>query len=332
MHGKVPVGENAVGMKSKTGTTAEGMPLAYSVAPCAELDPWVTRIGVTSVSLPAGASIECGTFSEHPAIRMIYGADWTAMTADGPRRFSPGERGLALYFGPCTRMMPLSANGSFRVTSIYFKPGATVGLNLPPVEETNDRIIAADPFTGEEQPLPGYAPQADPERWYLSAQQAIQDSLERAALKEPSALMREFERLCLTDPGATILEFAEAHGITPRTLERTIRRTWGVSPKFALRRARALDMAAALLAVAHEDEEAELRLRYFDQSHLNREIRHFFGTTPGKLETGEHPLLTITMELRQSRRLETLARLGIDEPRPWRDPAAEPPSLSRTAS
>ena len=50
------------------------------------------------------------------------------------------------------------------------------------------------------------------------------------------------------------------------------------------RRARALDMAAVLLGVALEEEEQELRLRYFDQSHLIREMRHYFDMTPGQLQ------------------------------------------------
>ena len=86
----------------------------------------------------------------------------------------------------------------------------------------------------------------------------------------------------------------------------------------------ALDMAAALLGVADEDEEPELRLRYFDQSHLSREMRHFFDQTPRGLQVGDCPLLRITMEIRQSRRLEALAKLSADEPAPWRDPDAEP--------
>lgn len=306
--------------------------MAFSLAPCDALKPWVSRIGVTAVTMPEGATIKCATFSEHPALRIIYGADWTAVTADGARRFSPGEEGQALYFGPCTKMMELTAHGTFHVTSIYFKPGATIGLDLPPVEETNDRIIQADPFTGKSTPQPGYAPQTDAKTWHLGVQAALQDAVENAALKKPPEISARFERLSLTDPGAAISEFAEAQGMTERTLQRTIRRIWGVSPKFALRRARALDMAAALLAVAHEDEEAEMRLRYFDQSHLNREIRRFFNTTPGKMKTDEHPLLTITMEIRQSRRVEALARLGIDEPRPWRDPQTEPKTASRTGS
>lgn len=92
-----------------------------------------------------------------------------------------------------------------------------------------------------------------------------------------------------------------------------------------LRRARALDIAAVLLGVAMKEEEAEMRLRCFDQSHLIREMRQFFAMTPTQLRTGAHSLLRITMEIRQSRRLDALALLGRDQPRPWRDPKAEPP-------
>jgi len=39
-------------------------------------------------------------------------------------------------------------------------------------------------------------------------------------------------------------------------------------------------------------------LRYFDQSHLNREFRHFFGMTPGQFEKATTPLFTAGLKLR----------------------------------
>lgn len=254
------------------------------------------------------------------------------MTAEGPSEYDPGERGLSLYFGPCTRVMPLIAHGSFRVVTISFAPGGTLGLDLPAQSETTDRIMSFDPFTSQTEPLPNYAPQSDAESWLLSAEQQLMKVGANAFHHEPQPLLGAFERFCLTNPGNPLDEFSDHQAITRRTLERTIGRDWGVSPKFALRRARALDMAAALLGVAPAEEEPELRLRYYDESHLIREIRHFFDTTPRKLRDEPHPLLTITMEIRQSRRLEALARLRDDEPRPWRDPAAEPPGVNRTRS
>ena len=99
-----------------------------------------------------------------------------------------------------------------------------------------------------------------------------------------------------------------------------------------MRRARALDMAAALLEVALEEDEPEMRLRYFDQSHVTRELRSLLDTTPGRLQRGSHPLLRNTMEIRQSRRVEILAGGTSENPRPWRDPNAEPRSVNRTES
>ena len=327
---KAAAGQSLV---SATGSTSEGLPLSFNRAPCPELQPWVARIGVTAVRLPEDASLECGTFTEHPALRMIYGARWTAQTADGETIYEPGERGLALYFGPCSKMTRLKVHGSFRVVSIYFTPGATRGLDLPPLEETIDRIYTRDCFTGEDLPDAAFSPQDDVHEWLAAAEQQLLHEVRKAGLDEPNALLSAFETLCLTNPSASLDEFAHEHGIARRTLERTIRRNFGVSPRFALRRARALDMAATLLKVASKDEEAEMALRYFDQSHLTREMRQLFHTTPGHLRKGRHPLLLITMEIRQSRRLDMLARMSHNQPKPWRDPDAEPASrVNRTES
>ncbi|MBX7528358.1 hypothetical protein [Qipengyuania vesicularis] len=257
-------------------------------------------------------------------MRIIYGANWTAQTADGEQEFAPGEEGLALYFGPCTRLMRLKVHGSFRVVSINFTPGATLELGLPEVEATNDRILPFDCFTKKPVPAEAFAPQDDITAWLEAVEQQLLREVKNADLSPPDELLCEFERLYLTDPGASLDQFAKAQDTTRRTLERIIGRDLGVSPRFAMRRARALDMAAALLGVASEDEEPEIRLRYFDQSHVTREMRQLFDTTPGRLKTGEHPLLRITMEIRQSRRLEAIEHLSGDDPRPWRDPDAEP--------
>lgn len=309
---------------SLTGSTPGGLPLALNRSPRPALQPWIMRAGVTDVTLAPGQEIRCATFSEHPVLRMIFGARWSAETAEGWREFDPGDDGLALYFGPCTWRMPLVAHGSFRVVTINLAAGAARGFGLPPQKETLDRIYRLDPIAGQAAPLPGYRPQADKRAWLDAVEAQLQDALEGAAHPRPDALMTAFELASLTDPGVSLDRFAADHATTRRTLERAILREWGVTPGQALRRARALDMAAVLLGVALEEEEQELRLRYFDQSHLIHEMRHYFDMTPGQLQHAAHPLLRITMEIRQSRRLEALARIGAGEARPWRDPAAEP--------
>ncbi len=315
----------ASAMTSLTGSTPGGMPLAFNRTPRAALHPWIMRIGVTDVTLPPGQTIVCATFSEHPVMRIIFGAAWTAETANGRMEYEPGEDGLALYFGPNTRHMPLTAHGSFRVLTINCAPGAgAVFPYAPPPETSADRIYWLDPIMGGNAVLPGYRPGDDKRAWLDRAEDQLAAALLAARPKAPEPLMTAFETLCLTDPGASLDDFASNNAVTRRTFERAIKRGWGVSPGAALRRARALDMAAVLLGVALEDEEQELRLRYFDEPHLIREMRTYFDMTPGQLKGQPHPLLNITMEIRQSRRVEALARIGAEEPRPWRDPRAEP--------
>lgn len=317
----------ALPIRSLTGSTPGGMPLALNRTPRASLSPWIMRIGVTDVTLPDGREIACRTFNEHPVMRVIFGGRWTAVTATGPFEYTPGERGLALFFGPNARHMPLIAHGSFRVVTINFAPGASSAFDLPPQPDTVDHIFRYDPIAcNGAAVMEGYRPQTDKREWLDAAEGALETALEALSPPRPEPLMTAFETLCLTDPGGSLEDFARDNGVTRRTLERTIGREWGVTPHEALRRARALDMAAVLLGVALEEEEQALRLRYFDESHLIREMRHYFDMTPGQLKNSPAPLLGITMEIRQSRRLEALARIGADEPRPWRDPGAEPGS------
>ena len=278
------------------------------------------RVGVTSVDLPEGGFIECGSMCEHPVIRMIYGAKWTAETADGVQEFDPGEEGLALYFGPETRAMKLKVHGSFRVVSINCTSAFATNFGLPEPRETLDRILPLDPLTGHHIPHEKHRPQDDPHKWLNACEAQLHKVLHAAGPDDPHELLEDFEWLTLADPAINLADYAESHGVTRRTIERLIGRHWGVTPKFALRRARALDMAAALLGVADRKEEPELRLRYYDQSHLTREMHHFFDMTPGALQTGDCPLLRITVEIRQSRRLEALSKLDEGAPRPWRVP------------
>lgn len=133
----------------------------------------------------------------------------------------------------------------------------------------------------------------------------------------------EFHRRMLVDPSFEVGEVAEAYNVSRRTLERQVKASFGLTPKQAVRRARALDMAAALLGVAMPEEEAAFRLRYFDQSHMTREIQSFFGMSPGALSREPATLLRIDLEIRQMRRAEAMHELGIEDV-PWRDPEAEP--------
>ena len=83
-----------------------------------------------------------------------------------------------------------------------------------------------------------------------------------------------------------------------RHFERLCHDHFGHGPKAVLRRSRFLDMAQALRGFSAPSEEALATMRYFDQSHRNREFRHFVRMTARAFETTPTPLLTAGLKLR----------------------------------
>lgn len=309
---------------SRTGATRDGLPLSFGRVPPADLRPWIARLSVSEVVLRPGEAIACRMLHDHTVLRVIYGARWTAQTADGTFEYDPGAHGIALLFGPQSHAMRLTVYGSFKILTLNFAAGASLRLGGPKPVKSLDRIFDYDELAGRGTLSSHFSADMAPSEWLDVIEDRLRRMLARIGPEQPDELTRAFEAACLAYPNIAVAEFAERHAVARRTLERTIRRDFGLTPKHVLRRSRACDMAAMLLGVALAEEEDEMRLRYADESHLIREMRHFFDLTPGQLRNGRHPLLRITMEIRQQHRLEQLARLTKGDPRPWRDPEAEP--------
>ena len=126
------------------------------------------------------------------------------------------------------------------------------------------------------------------------------------------------DKAVFADPNLVIADFAQRHGIERRSLERKIKAAYGQTATQVLRRARALDIAAHLRGVADDREAEEAALRFFDQSHMIREFRAFFGMTPRQFASTPQPFMTLTLEARQARRLEVLGRALPEGDYPWR--------------
>ncbi len=300
------------------------MPLALNRQPGLAARPWFHRISVTDVTLPEGASIECRIVNELPTARILFGADWSAETADGPMQFPSRPEGHSIYFGPQSAAMPVVIHGSFQVVTINPSAGAAARLTDRDMASIVDRIVELKDLAAEFDLAQILRPGGSSAQWLDNVDRALCRFAEIRGLAPPDPVATAFDRVTLTDPTVSPVSIAAQCGVTPRTLERAVKRHFGLTPKRALRRARALDMAAMLLGVAEPVEEAEMRLRYFDEPHLNREMRHFFDLTPGQLRDNRHPLLRITAEIRQARRLEELAVLPRGTMPSWRDPKAEP--------
>ncbi|MFV0645117.1 MAG: hypothetical protein ACK5NN_11570 [Sphingomonadaceae bacterium] len=311
-------------IRSMTGATRTGAPLSLSRAPAKDLQPWLYWFSIAEGTLPDGYQAHCHLLDDHPCIRLLYGGVWTAETRDGHRVYDPGNHGITLFMGPQTKALPISVTGSYTAITLHFTAGGPQALGGPQVPDMLDRILDFDELTGDGRLTEKIPLSKGREKWLLALEDIFRDIFVRSDTAPPSLLSHSFEKACLANPGFAISEFASDHNVTLRKLERQIKKDFGLSPKQVQRRARAQDMAAILLGVALAEEEVEMRSRYFDQSHLIREIRYFFHQVPGNMERGDHPFLRLNMESRQSRRFDVLNALGSDTHKAWRDPSAEP--------
>ncbi|MBC2670859.1 helix-turn-helix domain-containing protein [Novosphingobium piscinae] len=296
------------------GVTREGQPLSYNRAPAADLAPWVARLYATVVEAPPGHRTACGLFNDVATIRVQLKGEWTAETAEGPRAHGRA----ALFFGPQSRRMPVSVTGSFISIGIALRPGTGHAVRGVSADDYLDRLLLCDELRlPGEQALRLIDDAAEPETWLTQLEALIRRVVNEPGVQRPDPVSARFEALAFTDPAASVAEFARDCGITQRQLERIVRRDFGMPPKQVLRRARALDMASHLRGVADQAEAEELALRYYDQSHLIREFTALFGMSPTQFIARPQPILTLTLESRQARRLELTKRLLPGEPRPW---------------
>lgn len=307
-------------LRSALGHTRAGAPLSNNRAPETDLSPWIARLWATKVEQQPDQKIACGMFADTPVLRILLRGSWTAETLYGVGRYECA----ALFFGPQTKRMPVAVKGNFATISIALKPGAVEALGGPALTDTLNRIIRFEDIYGDlwwgnsEQLIEWLNPKSPPERWLRVSEKLFGQLIDFTGCPEPNPIIEMFDIAAFSNPNMSIGDFASENGIGRRTLERLIKRAYGMPPRQVLRRARILDIAANLLGVADEAEAEELALRYYDQSHMIREFSSYFGMTPKQFINNPQPLMTLTLEARQSRRLEVLGRNLPGETPPWR--------------
>ncbi|MBX9665344.1 MAG: helix-turn-helix domain-containing protein [Novosphingobium sp.] len=294
--------------------TRDGQPISYSRAPTLDLAPWIARLYVTIVDAPADYELSCGIFSDAAMLRIQLRGDWTAETAEGRR-----EMGRAtLYFGPQTRRMPITVKGSFTSVGLSFRAGACHALGGIKLDTMCDKLAPVETLgLCREEWMNLFAAGGSPEDWCTAMEDAMRRMIAASGAKEPDPVAASVEAAAFTNPEISVALLAQQCGTEQRKLERQIRRDFGMPPKQVLRRARALDMASHLRGVADRDEAEALALRYYDQSHLIREFTALFGMSPRQFVDSPQPLMTLSLETRQARRLEMLSRIGPGDIKPW---------------
>ncbi|GFE73153.1 helix-turn-helix domain-containing protein [Novosphingobium sp. TCA1] len=296
------------------GVTREGQPLSYNRAPAPNLAPWVARLYVTKVAAPVDYTVQCGLFSDSAFLRIQLAGLWEAETATG--RMEAGN--AAIFCGPQSRRMPIRVTGSFISVGMSFRPGACTALRGPRVGDHVDRLVSTDVVAmPSDRMLALLEPHAEPEDWLLALENMVRRRIEHMNCPSPDPISARFEEISYRDPAMSIAEAASVCGVERRKLERVVSRDFGMAPKQVLRRARALDMASYLRGVADKDEADEMALRYYDESHLIHEFTQLFGMSPRQFAQTPQPILTLSLESRQARRLEALHRLEPGQARPW---------------
>jgi AraC-like DNA-binding protein len=247
-------------------------------------------------------------------LRIQLRGSWTAETTDGPEQMDRA----ALFFGPNTRRMPITVVGSFTSVGLSLRPGACHALGAPSMDTLSDRLAPLETIgLSSARWLSQFADGASPEDWCLAMESDLRRLIAERGAGEPDPVTTCVEAAAFANPETTVAALARQCGCEQRRLERIVRRDFGIPPKQVLRRARALDMASHLRGVADLDEAEDLALRYYDQSHLIREFTAMFGMSPRQFVEAPQPLMTLALETRQVRRLETIARIAPGGIKPW---------------
>ncbi len=307
-------------------TAVFGQAVSAHRAPMADMAPWIARIHAAQINGEPNQLVSCGLFSDTTVLRVILKGNWHAETRAGPCFFKQA----ALLFGPHAERMPVSYKGPLHTVAVSLVPGACAALGGPKVSDILNRVLIDGEF-GLDGPamFKQFDPESGPEVWMDVLEDFVRQLVSGRVCAEIEQVTRQFDEAAFANPNIKVKHFASRHDIEAKRLERVIKRDFGLTPKQVLRRARALDMAAHLRGVANPDEAEDLALRYFDQSHLNRDFVALLGMTPTQFVRTPQPLLTLSLEHRQQRRLEALGRAAPDSIKPWQDP---PQRINQTAS
>ena len=297
-----------------TGATADGVPLAFNRAPDAHLRDWVGR-SMVAVAHGSDATVLQGLLCNDASyLRSAVAIDWVARTADGPMPI----RDMTFLCGQHSEAMSLDYTGGIQVAGLMLRPGALRALFGLSERELVERTVPVEAVNIPDREVTGiHASNSTPAQWLKGIEDWLVDFIARKSPEPPHPISRALEFQSFADPNRTVGEFAEEQGVSQRTVERRARLDFGLSAKQILRRARVLDSAARLCGVADEEEAEDILLRFFDQAHQIREFRNFFGMTPREFRLRRSGLLTLSLEIRQARRLEMLDRLQANAIRPW---------------
>lgn len=265
-------------------------------APSPDLEPFVVRHYIFVAELPSDFELIDSILSETAMIRVLIGGDWTAEMAPGDWR----NVGPTVMFGANAVPMRVRVRGPFHVVGISIRPSGWQALFGDSASVYADNMLPlSDAWGGDADALLNALHQAgDNDEKAVAAIEALFRKRLENGTKPADTVMAKFETIARHDSTIMVKDAADQMGLPLKTMERHCVAKFGHSPKKILRRSRFLDMATAIRGLSDPSQDELAALRFADQSHINREFRHFIGMTPGEFTRTPTPLLTAGLKLR----------------------------------
>lgn len=271
---------------------------SQNFAPPTDLLPFVRQFFVFHAPLPHDFVMVDRLISESAMIRVLLKGDWSAKFADDAewRREGP-----AILFGANGRSFGVRVAGPFTVVGVAVRASGWAALFDRKAGDTADAMFALRDFWGDAADVlyDRIAAATDDAGIVAAIEAVVRARLAEIGSYASDPAMAIFEKIARDDSTIRVADAATRCGLSGRALERRCCATFGLTPKVILRRSRFLDMATAVRGISNPDAEERAALRFSDQSHLNREFRHFIGMTPGQFEKANTPLLNAVLKLRE---------------------------------
>ncbi|HKR16922.1 AraC family transcriptional regulator [Rhizorhapis sp.] len=267
--------------------------------PSAGLTPFIARHYVFASDVP-GYELADFSLPDTALLCIVQQGEWVTQRPIGNWVIASDIH----FFGPASRCLPVRVKAPFQLVGISFRPSGWRALFDRPASEFADLMLPIDEVWpgGNRRLRETICDRSNP----LDVIRALEDEtvhqLNRIGSWQVDEDMRTFEHIAQTDSTRQVKDVAAELGLSPRQLERHCLHCFGHSPKLVLRRSRFLDMATVLRGLAKPSEEQLAELRYFDQSHRNREFKQFINMTPQQFVQTATPLFTPTLQVRLMRK------------------------------
>lgn len=276
--------------------------LSRTYRPSSDLAPYIRRFYIFEATLPEDAVIEDFLLAETAFVRCLLRGEWSAET-------KPGEwntAGNIVFFGANSGPLRVRVKGGFAVTGFAIRPSGWHAMFSGPHSMWADDMRPLQQLWGEiaDEMISGVLKATDDEEQLHAMESCIRERLKLFPGVAPDIQMAQFEIIARTDSTKRIEDVAVRIGLSVRQLERRCLASFGLTPKAILRRSRFLDAAATLRGFSNPSEVELGALRYYDQSHMNREFRRYTGMTPRAFANASTPLQTAGLKLREESRLE----------------------------